>query len=231
MTLTREQIAQLPKASLTRVQVTRPARWPWDHKTRSPWFIRWRNANAWGFRFGNVMVTVRAPWLEYAARALHPHVFDQRQPVAETYPPAGYVQALPCVTHGDQISPDVSTIQITTADFPSIIRAMNLIHEDNGGPSWPNEASPLVAVRWLDQLPMIEAALAGLSDSRPAPEDEDAGDLVKIEGECHVVFSELYSFCNGEGTVVEAISKRSPQLATANAFLNDFFEGWEGEAS
>ncbi|HEY8604691.1 hypothetical protein [Tsuneonella suprasediminis] len=75
MTLTREQKRRLPKAALIHVWLIRPVRWPGDYRTRSPFFIRWRNANAYGFLFGNLMVTIRAPWLEHAARALHPEVF------------------------------------------------------------------------------------------------------------------------------------------------------------
>ena len=75
--LTREQIAQLPKAKLISVRLISPRRWPLDYRTRSPFFIRWRNANAHGFMLGNLMITIRAPWLERAARQLHPEVFRE----------------------------------------------------------------------------------------------------------------------------------------------------------
>lgn len=75
MSLTREQIAGLPKAKLISVRLIRPSRWPIDYRTRSPFFIRWRNANAHGFILGNLVITIRAPWLERAARQLHPEVF------------------------------------------------------------------------------------------------------------------------------------------------------------
>lgn len=77
MTMTREQIARLPKAALVTFRIVRPSRWPRDYRTCSPFFIRWRNANARGFMFGNLMVIIRAPWLERAARHLHPDAFAE----------------------------------------------------------------------------------------------------------------------------------------------------------
>lgn len=73
--LTREKKARLPKAALIAFRLVRPSRWPVDYRTRSPFFLRWRNANAWGFMFGNLVVTIRAPWLERPARQLHPEIF------------------------------------------------------------------------------------------------------------------------------------------------------------
>ena len=77
MTMTRKQIARLPKAAWIAIRYIRPSRWPVDYKTRSPFFLRWRNANTWGFMFGNLFVTIRAPWLERPARQLHPEVFAE----------------------------------------------------------------------------------------------------------------------------------------------------------
>lgn len=143
----------------------------------------------------------------------------------ENLPPSGYVQALPTVTHGDRIEPGIRTTALTAGSYPTVIRAMNLIREDNGGPSWPPESEPLVATRWLLHLDRIERALAGLSDSEPAPEDTEA--LLRVEsGEGCYLDSELYNFCNGESTVMDAIKGRTPALTLANHFLNDFFEGW-----
>lgn len=142
----------------------------------------------------------------------------KRKAKAETYPPAGHVQALPVVEHGDNIAEDVATITLTADRFPTIIRAMNLIREDNGGPSWPPEEEPKVAMGWASHLHLIETALAHLSDSRPAGEDPEP-----TEG---LLGSELYTFCNGEHTVVEAIKRRGPSLEITHSFLNDFFEGW-----
>lgn len=79
MALTREQIARLPKPALIDFRIVRPSRWPWDYHSRSPFFIRWRNANSRGFMFGNLVVTIRAPWLERPARQLHPEVFAKGQ--------------------------------------------------------------------------------------------------------------------------------------------------------
>ena len=78
MSMTREQVSRLPHAAWVSVRWVRPSRWPIDYNTRSPFFLRWRNANAWGFMFGDLVVTIRAPWLERAARQLHPEVFAER---------------------------------------------------------------------------------------------------------------------------------------------------------
>lgn len=143
----------------------------------------------------------------------------------ENLPPAGYVQALPTVTHGDRIEPGTRTTALTAGSYPAVIRAMNLIREDNGGPSWPPESEPLVAARWQPYLAEIEEALAALSDTDPAPEDSEA--VARVEaGEGCYLDSELYAFCNGESAVMEAIKSRSSELRLASHFLNDFFEGW-----
>lgn len=143
----------------------------------------------------------------------------------ENLPPAGYVQALETITHGDRIEPGVRVIRLHGGSYPTIVRALNLIREDNGGPSWPPESDPLVAARWESYLGQLEAALAGLSDTAAAPEDTEA--VARIErGEGCYLDSELYVFCNGEYSVMEALKARSPQLMMASHFLNDFFEGW-----
>ena len=77
MALSKHIRSQLPKARLVSVKWVN--RWPWDYRTRSPFFIKWRNANAIGMLFGPVQVIVRAAWLEHAARALHPELFEARE--------------------------------------------------------------------------------------------------------------------------------------------------------
>lgn len=141
----------------------------------------------------------------------------------EHLPPAGYVQALPVNTQGDFIADGVETVRL--ADCPTIVRAMNLIREDNGGPSWPPESMPLIAKAWCPHLAVIEGALADLSDQAPPPEDPEACERFNAGEPCYLD-SELYTFCNGESTVVEAMTKRNAGLFLAGHFLNDFFNGW-----
>jgi hypothetical protein len=142
----------------------------------------------------------------------------------EHLPPTGYVQALPVVTHGDAPAPEgVDTMALT--GHPAIVRALNLIREDNGGPSWPPESSPLIAKAWEPHLAAIEAAIGSLSDTHPPSEDPEACERFNA-GERSYLDSELYTFCNGESTVVAAMAAHSEGLRLANAFLNDFFEGW-----
>lgn len=141
----------------------------------------------------------------------------------EHLPPPGYVQALPVVTHGDAIGDDVETVLL--ADSPTIVRAMNLIREDTGGPSWPPESVPLIAKAWCPHLAVIECALADLGDDVPPQEDPEACERFNA-GERSYLDSELYAFCNGEGTVMDAMRARSPELALAGHFLDDFFDGW-----
>lgn len=71
--MTRQQKRLLPKAKLIKFWWVN--RWPYDYRSRSPFFLRWRSANAWGFMFGRLGVSVRAPWLARAARQLHPEIF------------------------------------------------------------------------------------------------------------------------------------------------------------
>lgn len=142
----------------------------------------------------------------------------------EHLPPAGCVQACPVITHGDTPAPEgVETVAL--ADCPTLIRAMNLIREDNGGPSWPPESMPLIAKAWCPHLAAIEGALANLSDQAPPPEDPEACQRFNA-GERSYLDSELYTFCNGECTVMDAMRSRSAALALAGDFLDDFFEGW-----
>lgn len=142
----------------------------------------------------------------------------------EHLPPPGYIQPLPVSEHGDDIADGVETIRLIGQ--PAIIRALNLIREDSGGPSWPPESEPLIASAWEPHLALIDAALASLSDSAPAPEDADAAERLAGGEVFSYLDSEFYTFCNGESTVVEAITNRSEALRLASAFLNDFFEGW-----
>jgi len=41
------------------------------------YWARFRLANAWRFQLGRLTITVRAPWLEGSARAIHPHLFEE----------------------------------------------------------------------------------------------------------------------------------------------------------
>lgn len=149
----------------------------------------------------------------------------------EHLPPAGYVQTLPVIEHGDREAPEGTEVAtIGASAFSNVIRAMNLIREDNGGPSWPPESEPVIAARWLPYLDRIEAAIGALADDKPAPEDEDGLREAATDAEAGKPFcylnGELYTFCNGECTAMEAIAARSADLALASKFLNDFFEGW-----
>jgi hypothetical protein len=146
--------------------------------------------------------------------------------MAETYPPRGYVQAYPVITHGDYLPEGVATAEISTTSHPTLGRALNLIREDSGGPSWPNQEGTIIAARWSPWLDRMEAAVAMLADNAPAPEDPDGVERVIGSGRVHLVDSELYSFCNGEEQVMNAIAARSQGLTAASHFLSDFFEGW-----
>ncbi|AXK43773.1 hypothetical protein [Erythrobacter aureus] len=143
----------------------------------------------------------------------------------ENLPPKGYTQICATPTHGDCIPDHVVTMELAEGSFPSIIRALNLIREDSGGPAWPPETAPLIAARWQPYLGEIEAALALLSDSKPAPEDTATLELVAKNGFSYCE-SEIYTFCAGEHTSMLAIQARSPGLRLASKMLNDFFEGW-----
>lgn len=148
----------------------------------------------------------------------------------EHLPPAGYVQALPTIEHGDSIPDGLATVQLPTDRFPALIRAMNWIREDSGGPSWPPDDAPHVAARWEPFLDRMEAAVAALRDDQPAPEDPDTNKWAAAEAEagkpfCHLN-SELWTFTGGEDTAQKAVAARSPELTLASHFLNDFFEGW-----
>lgn len=131
-------------------------------------------------------------------------------------PPAGYVQAVPTITHGDQLPDGVPVRAIDKADYPATIFAMNIIRMDSGGPSWPAEDAPQVPLCWHPFLPVIEAGLHTL----------DNGDRSKID-----LDNEMFTFCSGEADAQQAIRERSQALAMAALFLNDFFEGWSYFAS
>ncbi len=73
--MTPEQIKRLPKAKLVSVRLM--SRVSMDSPNyRPPFFMTYRSANARGFFFGRLNIVVRQPWLERAARALHPEVFQ-----------------------------------------------------------------------------------------------------------------------------------------------------------
>jgi hypothetical protein len=143
----------------------------------------------------------------------------------EHLPPPGYVQALPVVTHGDRELPEGVAGMVLT-HHPAIIRALNLIREDSGGPSWPPESEPVIAARWQPYLDRIEAAIGALADDKPAPEDDETNERLSAgEAFCYLD-SELYTFVAGEHTAQTLIAARSEDLTIASHFLNDFFEGW-----
>lgn len=136
---------------------------------------------------------------------------------ADTHaPPAGYVQAVPTITHGDQLPDGVPARAIGKADYPATIFAMNIIRMDSGGPSWPAEDAPQVPLCWHPFLPVIEDALNQL----------DGGDRSKVD-----LDSEMFIFCSGEESAIHALRDRSQGHTMASLFLNDFFEGWSYFAS
>lgn len=93
---------------------------------------------------------------------------------------------------------------------PAIVLAMNIIREDNGGPHWPVRSESRVPARWGPFLKHIEAGLAEL----------DSGLLSdSLEGE-------MWTFCAGEESEMEALLRNSPELQLASCFLQDFFDGW-----
>jgi len=143
----------------------------------------------------------------------------------EHLPPAGYVQAAPVIQHGDRIAQGIETMVLAAEEWPGIIRALNLIRENSGGPSWPPESDPRIACRWTPYLNDIETALAALSDDAPAPEDGETIARLKDREFCYID-SELYTFCNGEDTLVEIMAERSFEMTAAHNFLSDFFWGW-----
>lgn len=69
--ISKEARRRLPKAAWLHVEWST---WkaPWSGQK---WFASWRLANARRFRFGNLVVHVRAPWLEHVARQTYPHLF------------------------------------------------------------------------------------------------------------------------------------------------------------
>lgn len=67
--MTRQQRRRLPKAGLIAMEWAKPV-FP-----GRPFMQRNRLANAMRFRLGNLVLVWRTPWLEHAARALHPEVF------------------------------------------------------------------------------------------------------------------------------------------------------------
>ena len=62
------KVEKLPKASLMTVH------WSWT----CFYFARFRLANAIQFQVGWLTLIFRAPWLERSARALYPHLFEDR---------------------------------------------------------------------------------------------------------------------------------------------------------
>lgn len=144
----------------------------------------------------------------------------------ENLPPPGYVQVGSVPTHGDPPLPShLTPAGLHWRTHPALARALNLVREDNGGASWPAQGVTVIPDYWLPWLDRMEAAVAGLSDSKPAPEDAEAVEAARTRAVAYCD-TELYSFVAGEHEVMRAMSLRSPELTAASAFLNDFFEGW-----
>jgi hypothetical protein len=101
-------------------------------------------------------------------------------------------------------------VVIDAESYPAISFALNVMRCDNGGPHWPAREFSVAPERWRPFLPMIEAGLASL----------DGGKLNNdLEGE-------MWTFCAGEESEMQALQNRSSELRLASCFLNDFFEGW-----
>ncbi len=146
----------------------------------------------------------------------------------ENLPPPGYVQAYPTVIYPEhELPPGTPVVQVTLEQYPALTRALNLIREDSGGPAWPPQPVTPALARWEPWLDRMEAAVAALRADVPAPEDVEAAARIAA-GEGHAYCdSELYTFCNGDYDTMRAIMLRSPELAAASNFLNDFFNGWD----
>lgn len=70
MSLVRTQRGRLPKAPLLWF------RWHWSRKAKPRvWWAKFRNANAMFIWLGPLELGWRMPWLESAARQLHPEAF------------------------------------------------------------------------------------------------------------------------------------------------------------
>jgi hypothetical protein len=94
--------------------------------------------------------------------------------------------------------------------YPATIFALNIMRCDGGGPRWPSRDASEIPSRWTEFLPSIEKGLASL----------DGGTLNNdLDGE-------MWTFCAGEQSDMEALQLRSAELRLASCFLNDFFEGW-----
>ncbi len=106
------------------------------------------------------------------------------------------------------IEGDFEVIRLAT--HPAIIFALNVMRCDGGGPHWPSRNASSIPARWTEFLPSIEKGLASL-DGGTRNSDLDG---------------EMWTFCAGEESEMEALQKRSSELRLASCFLNDFFEGW-----
>jgi hypothetical protein len=100
----------------------------------------------------------------------------------------------------------VDWVLVTEKSHPCIFAAFEIISHDNGAGSGHTNYS--VYPSWAPHLNTIEKALAGL------------GDRGNIDGD-------FVNFCIGEQEKMEAIAKRSPELALASCMFNSFFEGWD----
>lgn len=95
-------------------------------------------------------------------------------------------------------------VAVTAATFPRLHDAFETISHDSGGSA--GHDSYFVPAAWAAWLPSIEKTLAGMD-----PTERDEG------------------FVMGEGSEVEALVHRRPELAPAHRLLNAFFDDFHGE--
>ena len=112
---------------------------------------------------------------------------------------------------------------ISSENYPTILKALHCIEEDSRGPMAMRLPMIPVPAWYTNLLPAFENALSKLSQSERAPESPPLQAHVRPDA---YLDSEWYEFLNGEQDSVLAIRSRSPELALASDFLNDFFEGW-----
>lgn len=147
-------------------------------------------------------------------------------PLHADVPPGFKVNGKVLVLSDPPLPPGTPGVQLSSWQYPKLAEALNVLRMDNGGPSWPPQQETTVPFYWETWLPCMEAAVAALSITQPAPEDEEAVAAAEA-GELHGLSTEFYCFCLGEYTACTAIARRSYALTAASNFLSDFFEGWE----
>jgi hypothetical protein len=125
--------------------------------------------------------------------------------------------------------------RITCDQYPEIIQAARWMDDDNGTPHFEPGVGFIVddpdgltvPERWVEHLPMIEAALAGLDHANPHPADIDTLECLARDGKEPGLFeSAARCFVTGEYTPVKIMANSSRELWIANRFFNERFEGW-----